>query len=320
MRIDGWHISSFGILRDYEVRGLPAGLTVLFGPNEAGKTTLLEFIRQMLFGLTATADGAPAYPPLRGGRYGGSLFVDGPDGCYTINRGASATEQPEVVRPDGSTGSSGDIERLLGGCDRRLFESIFAFSLTELQDFARLDIESIHDRIFSAGISGAGRGVREAVNELAASRSRLYSDADRSGRLAELADQIQELERRAATARDELDGYPEMVRRRDERGREIDALAGKIEGARAEEHRWQLLAELWPTWYRRQTIASELEQLHDSTDAPTLEDETRLRELSASVDDARGSLLRLTSEAAALIEQRDELRPDEALLDEQLSI
>ena len=44
VKIAGWHIEGFGIFQDFEVR-LSDGLTVFLGPNEAGKSTLLGFLR-----------------------------------------------------------------------------------------------------------------------------------------------------------------------------------------------------------------------------------------------------------------------------------
>lgn len=319
MKIDGWRISSFGILRDYEIGDLPAGLTVLFGPNEAGKTTLLEFIRQMLFGLTDAPDGMPTYPPLRGGRYGGRLCVSDPAGSYAIERYDDSQRPPLVVRPDGSTGDGADIDHLLGGCDRQLFESVFTFSLTELQDFARLDVESVHDRIFSAGISGAGRSVREATGDLAHRRKLLFSEGDDTSRLSELARQLSEVERCLAEARSELDRYPALLLRRDGLASEIDRLADQLEETLAGERRWRLLADLWPVWYRRQTISAELEQLELPAEMPSRQDEARLSDLNATIEQARSASLRLASEVAALNEQRAELQPDPSLLDEQLS-
>ena len=43
---------------------------------------------------------------------------------------------------------------------------MFAFSLTELQSFASLTDEGVGERIFSAGISGAGQSARAAVKAL----------------------------------------------------------------------------------------------------------------------------------------------------------
>ena len=50
MRITGLHIDGFGRFTDRSFGPLERPVAVFYGPNEAGKTTLLEFIRRVLFG------------------------------------------------------------------------------------------------------------------------------------------------------------------------------------------------------------------------------------------------------------------------------
>ena len=49
MRITGIEIDRFGVWQDFKQPLHRSGLTVFYGPNEAGKTTLLEFLRGLLF-------------------------------------------------------------------------------------------------------------------------------------------------------------------------------------------------------------------------------------------------------------------------------
>lgn len=50
MKIDSLRIDGYGRLAQREI-GLNEGVTVLFGRNEAGKSTTLQFIRAMLYGI-----------------------------------------------------------------------------------------------------------------------------------------------------------------------------------------------------------------------------------------------------------------------------
>ena len=50
MRISEIHIDGFGILADKHIIGLIPGINAIYGPNEFGKSTLLAFIRRILFG------------------------------------------------------------------------------------------------------------------------------------------------------------------------------------------------------------------------------------------------------------------------------
>ena len=104
MKIRGWEIDGFGALRDSTVERLPDGLTVVHGANEAGKTTLLEFLRRSLFGPLSNGAGA-SYAPLSGGAYRGRLRVEGSDGSYLVARDF-AHSALQVTRPDGSIGGA----------------------------------------------------------------------------------------------------------------------------------------------------------------------------------------------------------------------
>lgn len=52
MKIRGLHIDGYGVHHDLGIDDLPDGLTIVCGPNEAGKTTLQHFLVGMLFGFT----------------------------------------------------------------------------------------------------------------------------------------------------------------------------------------------------------------------------------------------------------------------------
>ncbi len=51
MRIAEIDIERFRIWRSLLLRLDPGGLNVIYGPNEAGKTTLMQFVRSVLYGL-----------------------------------------------------------------------------------------------------------------------------------------------------------------------------------------------------------------------------------------------------------------------------
>lgn len=54
MRLERMNIQGFGAVRDKSLT-IEAPVTVLYGPNEAGKSTVLYFIRAMLYGFPAKA-------------------------------------------------------------------------------------------------------------------------------------------------------------------------------------------------------------------------------------------------------------------------
>jgi len=78
------YVEGFGVWHKLRLEGFQDGLNLIYGPNEAGKTTLLEFVRAILYGFTLSGEGY--LPPLRAGRAGGWLEVVCPDGLFRIQR------------------------------------------------------------------------------------------------------------------------------------------------------------------------------------------------------------------------------------------
>src|SRR5690554_7710175 len=78
MKIDKLYIDGFGVFHDKNIQGFSKKINVLYGPNEAGKSTLLDFIRFTLF----------EYPrfqkerrtPLMGGTHGGRIWLSNSTG------------------------------------------------------------------------------------------------------------------------------------------------------------------------------------------------------------------------------------------------
>ena len=163
MRIERIEIDGFGRFHDVHW-ALDDGLTVLLGENEAGKTTLLNALRALLFGFEATRDGRTWYPALAGGRRGGRLVLHTSGGeRWTVERhgdrgGAGALA---VRAPNGNQGGQETLDRLLHGADAALFNNIFAFGLSELQTFDTLSADGVRGRIYGAG---AGLGGTSAVD------------------------------------------------------------------------------------------------------------------------------------------------------------
>ena len=71
MRLEELYLDGFGRFHQQTI-GISEPVTVFYGPNEAGKSTLLAFVRAILFGFP-TRGRTEHYPPLAGGRHGGRI-------------------------------------------------------------------------------------------------------------------------------------------------------------------------------------------------------------------------------------------------------
>jgi uncharacterized protein YhaN len=159
VRIERIDIDGFGRLANASWE-LPPGLSVFLGENEAGKSTLLNAVRALLFGFDSTRNGRVWYPAVAGGKRGGRLaMLDRAGGRWTITRHGEGggTGSLAVEAPTGNRGGVETLDRLLHGADKDLFRSIFAFGLSELSDVSSLSADGIRGRIYGAatGLGGA---------------------------------------------------------------------------------------------------------------------------------------------------------------------
>jgi len=192
MRIDLFRVHGFGHFANVELALSPA-LNVVFGPNEAGKSTLLAFVRAVLFGFRRRTDAA-RYEPARGD-FGGELLLATESGPLWVRRvGGRRYEGELTVRaPSGERLSPSALLEALSGISRELFFQVFAFGPDEVASFQKLASQgSVSEALFAAGMRGARR-LPQAVQELRNSSEAIFGSSRRAKR--ELNRVLLELER-----------------------------------------------------------------------------------------------------------------------------
>ncbi len=228
MNFTDLRVAGFGVWSGLELRDLSPTLNVFYGPNEAGKTTLLNFVRSMLYGFS-TERRSRYLPPARGGRGGGFLGLATDDGMFRVSRHPgenSPLGEVSVAAADGTVQGESQLQALLGDVDETIFQNIFAVGLDELQELNTLDGTAAARLLYdlSAGIDRVS--LVEVLRELESSRVRLLAPDDRPSQISEL---LGHRDRLAA----ELDELGTLTRRFWRMGGEHDALADSIEAAEA---------------------------------------------------------------------------------------
>ena len=248
MRITGLHIDGFGRFADRSFGPLERPVTVFYGPNEAGKSTLLEFIRRILFGFPNRRGGINEYPPLAGGRHGGRVMITTDAGeVITIDRTPGRGDGPVSVTTDGGEALPAEaLPRLLGNHSRSVFQNIFAFTLDELNNESLLNDESVNLQIYSAGI-GAMK-LPDALAALDRQKSEIFRPQGRNQLIPSVLQGIESTD----TKLREIAGYATEYRRQSDRLAEIERELGEV-GARrlqiaSEQDRLENLERAWDRW------------------------------------------------------------------------
>ena len=155
-------------------------LTVIHGPNEAGKSTALHAIDDLLFGFGHNTDFDFRFPAAEL-RLGAEIeAADGTTLAFRRRKGRSRT----LLDPDEQPLPDAALDRFLGGCTPDLFRQLFALDATRLREggMALLkDGGALGESLLSAGA---------ALRDASALRRRLEAEADalvsprRSGKAA----------------------------------------------------------------------------------------------------------------------------------------
>ena len=131
MKLRELDIEHFGIFSQYQVSFANTGLQTVFGPNEAGKSTLLQLIREMLFGFAERNRYVLAEHT---GEMAATALIELANGKhvrYRRRKGRRNVITGQFVE-DGGQVDETEWRRLLGGAGPELFENVFGFSLAEL--------------------------------------------------------------------------------------------------------------------------------------------------------------------------------------------
>jgi uncharacterized protein YhaN len=248
LRIDGLRVQGFGRFSQLH-RELGPGMHLLYGPNEAGKSTLLAFLRSMLFGFEK--NGHPErYEPRDGGTFGGELRLTTELGPLLVRRVAASRKskgEPTVLGPDGQPLPWERVQDALGHVSRELFFDVFAFRLDELTGFERLtEQRGASEALVAASMRGARR-LPEVVTRLEKSAGALYKPNGQTPLLNEALRALEDVQARLREAGDRPARYfaekERLAARSDEQrvleaelhdaGRELERL-GRLEAALAD--------------------------------------------------------------------------------------
>ena len=281
MYISRLNLDNFGPFNGDLIAPIPPGLTVVLGPNEAGKSALRAFIRVILFGFPTRAQSAwndYYYAPHLGGEASGSLHLSMANGSsYSIHRSEGSKGGPVAVAGD-MDGGGESLTRLLAGIDADLYQNVFSVGLTELQSFESLNRDEIRDRIYSAGMGLVNVSLPFVTKELD-DRIGVFRKT-RSGQLFDLEKKYSEANARLEDKRSELAGYEQLAGELAQLSGQLADLDSRIEDIRRLRNHNARVITLRPHWIRAGELQTRLDAVPERPGFPERGSE-RLEELLA---------------------------------------
>ena len=248
VRIDGfgkWHDQDFDFT---------ANPQIIYGPNEAGKTTLMAFLVSILFGF---ADGRgknrfAQYIPKTTSNYGGSLLVEINGHDYVIKRQRGRNGgKVSVTDSQGRQGGEQELKQLLGPMDRSLYQALFSFGQRDLTAVDELNRDEWQQHLQQLGAVGSAQW-DQLINQYQKQADHLYKPRGRKWPLNQDLHQYANLTDKINQARGKFHRYQDLQA-------DLKTNKEKLRQAQAELQKQQPLLQklahlqqLWPVYHEWQ--------------------------------------------------------------------
>ena len=153
----------------------------------------MSFIHSILFGFPTRNSTLLRYEPHESSKYGGKIIAnDQRFGQVVIERvHGKVTGNVTVTLEDGSTGGDELLDTLLSGMTRETFQSIFSFSLTDIENVHRLNKNQLNRYLLNIGAHGTDDYL-DLIDEFNKEADKLYRP---TGRVLPLNQQLTILEK-----------------------------------------------------------------------------------------------------------------------------
>lgn len=266
MRIDSLNLKAYGSF-DGTVIDFPgdAGLHIIYGDNEAGKSTALRALSDLLFGFphTTTADFLHGTSALRVGAQltssrGEILDIVRRKGRGLTLRDASGNEVDDAV-----------LTPFIGKANREFFETMFGLDHERLRKGGQNLLEEKGD--VGMGLFEAGTGIvnlREALRTLDTEIDQLFKPRAGKPLINAAIEAHQEARKDEKRARLSGDAWKEAHKRHASLEQEIDHTREAIRDNQAQQSRLRRLQRSLPLLARRNALQAESNALVEVPDLP----------------------------------------------------
>lgn len=272
MKITDIRVDGFGVWNELSVDELSDGVTLFFGKNEAGKTTLMQFLRAVLYGFSP--DRRRLYlPPVYGGEPGGLLRVENHSGQFVIerrmsDRSESALGRVIVLAANGSRQGQHLLNVLLSGVDESIFNNVFAVGIRELQELATLDDTDAAELLYNLA-SGVDRvSLVEVMRELEAGRNRLLHAGNQPNHIGKLLARQEKLASEVADLETQTRRWSDLASERQALVTEVGQLEQRISQLEHDARAVEIAIKVRDRWLARRDVQQQLERCGELVPLP----------------------------------------------------
>ncbi|MDR4503918.1 MAG: AAA family ATPase [Candidatus Scalindua sp.] len=323
MRFLKVYIDGYGKFHNREFT-LEPGFNLFFGPNEAGKSTLMSFFRAIFFGFPGRREAIDRYEPLAGGVHGGRVEIETTDG-----KGVSVVLRPgrtlsgEVIVEDGAQlcgeNAKRSLQHILHGVSENIYRSVFVFSLSELQRLDTLENDEIGAHIYSAGTGVGDVTLPEILKIVAEKRNRLYKQGGSAQVVPKIVKALERIRSEISDIKRDHELYKSTVLEIDNLKQEQQRVTQDINIKRRERERSARLRAGRDNVHELVEIERQLASLLEVENFPE-EGVKRLEKYEESLSEKKRELQECRNQSEIVQTQIDQLTIANEVLEEEVSI
>jgi uncharacterized protein YhaN len=311
MKLVELSLIAFGSFEDerIDLSGDGPVLHVIYGPNEAGKSTALRAITGLLYGVAERTSDAYLHDT-KALRVGGRLTFAGQELEVVRRKGRKNT----LLDKAGAPTDEAKLSRALGGVSREQFLTMFGLDHRTLREGARALLRGdggLGESLFDAG---GAQGVGEVLAELRAEAEALFKPRGQNQPIAEALRSYREAGTNIVTRGVEAQGWVTQQEAVATTRKQRDDVVAERNELVAERRQLEQALRVLPKLAERAAVQAELDALGDAPrlaeDAPSRREQASAVQHECARDEAR-----LLSELNELTAARDAIVVDEAVRD-----
>ncbi|OIK57030.1 ATP-binding protein [Oenococcus oeni] len=257
MEIKRIHISGFGKFSDFNL-DFKNDLQVIYGQNEAGKSTLRQFITGILFGFAQNKrQSSNLYEPRNGSQYGGDLVFEQDGSLWDVSRLGRTQSKLEITDQNGNHVNNPEIflTKLLSPFSQDSFEDIFSFDQEQLNEIRSLSGKELSDRLLSFSVVNADQW-QSLSKELDKNASVMFGLTKTSKRpINQLLAEHQQISNRLNSMGGQLSDYRKSSQQKKSTLKRIAELDSQLHNLKKQMDEFSKLIELSGLFNRKERIS-----------------------------------------------------------------
>ena len=272
MKLTQIKIIHFGKLNDVTFN-LNKDLTIFLGANEAGKSTTVAFVKQVLFGFHLRTNKSPFfenYQPLdHVSPMGGSLTFEDTDGTFLLSRlyakGDPKKGVLKVSLNDQEVPENVFFDRIQN-IDGSFYTDSFIFNQDMLREVNGLSQAELMEQIYFLGASQSHK-LLDLRDEFSSNAQKLFKKSGRKPIVNQLINQIEEQKEVLAQTNSDLNDYRELEEKLTREKEKLKKIQSELVELNKEDQKFSLLMQKLTNFKQYQQLREEVQPVSFSKES-----------------------------------------------------